>query len=63
MSFLAPEHLYRGFIADIEKHQVLLSVSPPKENVNLYDLWAKEFSNFNKVNVCLSGGIDSQFVF
>jgi hypothetical protein len=62
MSNLDPAHFYRGFQAEVDKRQVTLLLNPPDHNTNLYDLWTTEFSNFNKVNVCLSGGIDSQFV-
>jgi len=62
MSILDSTRFYQGFLPDIEQRQVSLLLSRPENNVSLHDLWEAEFSGFNKVNVCLSGGIDSQFV-
>jgi hypothetical protein len=62
MSILDSSQFYQGFIPDIEQRQVSLLLNRPEEDVSLHDLWEAKFSDFNKVNVCLSGGIDSQFV-
>lgn len=61
MSFVDPAQFYGGFDISYDTR----SITPIlQENTSgkLLDLWDVAFAGFSKVNVCLSGGIDSQFV-
>lgn len=53
---------YKGFDIDFDSKILQLNLTDPGSNTTLYDIWADSFSDFKGVNVCLSGGIDSQFV-
>jgi len=62
VSIVDPKSYYKGFNIDFDSNMIAVNLIDPGENVSIYDIWADAFSEFNEVNVCLSGGIDSQFV-
>lgn len=61
MTLVDPRQFYSGFNVSYEEKNLELFVEQPNETVKMLDLWDKAFSGFSSVNVCLSGGVDSQF--
>ena len=59
---MASSIYYSGVTVDYTAKTIKLNLEDPGDSVSLYDLWRDAFDSFDKVNVCLSGGIDSQFV-
>ena len=56
-----PAHYYSGYKLDYSEKTFELLLNS-KTDSNLMSVWEEEFKSFTNVNVCLSGGIDSQFV-
>lgn len=61
MNFKDSSQFYKGFKVDYTERTLDILLEEPPENVTLIDVWGESFATFDKVNVCLSGGIDSQF--
>jgi len=57
-----PAEFYRGFNINYNARIIESLVSTDTAHNTLLSLWAEKFKNFTAVNMCLSGGIDSQFV-
>lgn len=55
-----PEEFYSGFSTDYTNKSFEVFLEPTEET--LFSVWEEKFKNFDNVNVCLSGGIDSQFL-
>lgn len=55
-----PTNFYSGFQLDYTNRNFTVLFEPT--NDNLLSVWENEFRLFDNVNVCLSGGIDSQFL-
>ena len=53
---------YKGFNVNYNEKALEIYAEIPSNNETLMDVWESAFRQFDKVNVCLSGGIDSQFV-
>lgn len=62
MKLQDPRDFYSGFKIDYENAVIETLVDPNGISTSLLSVWEERFKNFNQVNVCLSGGIDSQFV-
>lgn len=54
-------NFYKGFSFDYVSKILELHIEKPETDVTLFEIWDHEFRHFNEFNVCLSGGIDSQF--
>lgn len=52
---------YSGYKVNYEERTLDIFLEEPAESTTLMDAWSEAFADFTKVNVCLSGGIDSQF--
>lgn len=52
---------YKGYNVDYNERTLDIFLEEPAESVTLMDAWSAALAEFDKVNVCLSGGIDSQF--
>lgn len=57
-----PAEFYRGYSINYDEKSMEVFAEKPANNDTLMSLWADKFANFSNVNVCFSGGIDSQFV-
>lgn len=62
MTLLKQEDFYKGFRVNYDEKTLEILTAPSDEQHSLIDEWATQFKQFDKVHVCLSGGIDSQFV-
>lgn len=62
MTKLKQEDFYKGFRVNYDEKTLEIFITNPGDTVSLMAEWAKSFADFETVNVCLSGGIDSQFV-
>ena len=62
MNLSDPAEFYRGFNINYNARIIESLVSTDTVHDTLLSLWAEKFKNFTAVNMCLSGGIDSQFV-
>jgi hypothetical protein len=60
MELLDPAQFYRSFLFDSPNKT--LTILLEKTDEELFELWDRELSAIETVNVCLSGGLDSQFV-
>jgi hypothetical protein len=61
MNLVDPAQFYKGFDISYENK----TIEPLVDNTaseTLLEIWSKKFAGFSSVNMCLSGGIDSQFV-
>lgn len=61
MKFTNPEQFYRGFNIDYNNKNIEALTNEHAE-YPLMEIWRKAFASYPRVNMCLSGGIDSQFV-
>jgi hypothetical protein len=57
-----PAQFYKGYSVNYDERIIEVSAEKTDSTETLMSLWAAEFSKFETVNVCFSGGIDSQFV-
>lgn len=62
MTKLKQEDFYKGFRISYDEKTLEILVKEPDEQHSLLDEWGVQLKQFDKVYVCLSGGIDSQFV-
>jgi hypothetical protein len=53
---------YNGFSVNYDAKTIESLISADTTYDALLPIWAEKFKNFTAVNMCLSGGIDSQFV-
>lgn len=56
-----PIEFYKGFAIDYTNKSIKALVDETATGT-LLEIWSKKFAGFSNVNMCLSGGIDSQFV-
>lgn len=61
MTLTDPRQFYSGYQIDFDSKTIEVLIDDRNET-SLMDEWCCQFSQFDKVNVCLSGGLDSQFV-
>ena len=61
MTFVNPAQFYNGFNIDYTGKTIEVLTLETVEH-SLLEIWERAFASFSKVNMCLSGGIDSQFV-
>ena len=62
MNLLDPAEFYQGFNINYNTRTIEALANTDTAHNTLLPLWAEKFKNFTAVNMCLSGGIDSQFV-
>ena len=55
------KHYYSGFELDYN-NKTFEILFDEQDNATLMSVWEEEFKQFTDVNLCLSGGIDSQFL-
>lgn len=61
MSLVDPAEFYKGFVIDYDNTSIK-ALTDETATGTLLEIWSKKFAGFSNVNMCLSGGIDSQFV-
>jgi len=61
MNLVDPAQFYKGFDISYENRTIEALVDNTASET-LLEIWSKKFAGFSDVNMCLSGGIDSQFV-
>ncbi len=61
MTLVDPADFYKGFRVSYNEKHLEIFVQPPHNNTTFIAELEQVFKPFDRVNVCLSGGIDSQF--
>lgn len=61
MNLKDSSQFYKGYKVDYNERTLDILLEEPDNGTTLFNAWDETFAGFNKVNVCLSGGIDSQF--
>lgn len=62
MNLVDPTEFYSGFTIDYANKTIKAVLDDSVAEETLLAVWSKKFASFSNVNMCLSGGIDSQFV-
>jgi hypothetical protein len=57
-----PSQFYTGFSVKYDAKTIESVINADTTHEALLPIWAEKFKSFTAVNMCLSGGIDSQFV-
>ncbi len=61
MNLTDSSQFYKGYKVDYNERTLDILLEEPNSDTTLFNAWDEAFAGLDKVNVCLSGGIDSQF--